>query len=255
MSMQPIVFKLDLFKNDGDQARSQYSLLWLLEALCRVNQSHIRHNRGLVARGKAKPLPLLYFSGVHYEREKGTEEWLDIPNVMRAASGRPEYGNDAWGDCEDLACWRVAELRERPAELGGGIKAKPFAKWKRRDDGSYAYHALVLLPDGKLEDPSLTLGMTWESDFLRLDLARKFKAKLVKPIVRFAETPDVVVVDPERPGGFASNISRARALTGISGEDDSSNVAAYGYDHGDTRPEDMAALEATCRELSDLEET
>lgn len=253
MSMPSIVFKVDLFKSDDDQARSQYSLLWLMEALCRVNQSHIRHNRGMVARGKAKPLPLLYFSGVHYEVEKGTEEWLDIPNVLRSSSGRPEFGTGPWGDCEDLACWRTAELRERPDSCGGPIKAKPFAKWRRRADGSYAYHALVLLPDGKLEDPSLTLGMTWEADFLRLNLAERFRLRLTKPIVRFATTPDVVVVDPEKPSGFSANIAEAKRLTGMAGED--AGMAAYGYDLADVDADDMARLNAACAEMDALEET
>jgi len=236
MSMQPIVFKVALFRGDHDQARSQYSLLWMMEALCRINQSHIRLNRGLADRGLAKAYPLLYRSGVHYEREKGTEEWLDIPHVLMAASGKPEYGDGPWSDCEDLSCWRVAELRERPDRYGGPIAAKPFAKWKKRADGSYAYHALVLLPNGQLEDPSLTLGMTWEEEFLRQDLARKFKAGVVRPTVRFAEAPDVVVVDPEKRGGYGASPDEARALTGMAGVDEPTEPAAYGYDAADGDP-------------------
>lgn len=590
MGMQPIVFKVALFRGDYDQARSQFSLLWLLESLCRINQSHIRQFRHMKAAGDIPTAyPLLYRAGVHYEREKGTEEWLDIPHVIAAASGKPEYPPGSWGDClpvstlvmtdagefvpigalapgmnimskngmttvlehaitgekpilgfelgngslfrcspehrlfridgsevraedvkvgdllatpnepfgtgesycpegvslspdelawmlgvhvadgwtdyprhprfcisgrdgkkkeeqkrqvqmiaeshgietrwheryiavndkplakimsscghtavnkrlptlslsrsqveaaiaglkadastaasgtqtigtisstlalqvrvlcrmlgqsvhikrwdehgglgenpiyrvvlrtrddvrqrsarvvaireleeelcadittasgnfwlpesdlivhncEDLACWRVAEVRElaehcvgvgvdgKPVvadprfsewykTIGrnwkrkeGGIKAKPYAKWRLRPDGSYAYHALVMMPDGRLEDPSLTLGMTWEGDFQRLDMAGKYKRKEEPVRIRYADLPDVTVVDPERPSGYGGRskleIEMAKAATGLTTLNGDDAVAAYGYDHADVRAEDMAALE---RELA-----
>lgn len=57
-------------------------------------------------------------------------------------------------NCEDLACWRVAELRVR-----FGIGARPTYTSQVRPDGSYLYHILVELPDGSIEDPSRNLGM------------------------------------------------------------------------------------------------
>jgi hypothetical protein len=57
-------------------------------------------------------------------------------------------------NCEDLACWRAAELRVRY-----GIQAEPTFIWKLRPNGGYLYHILVKLPDGRIEDPSRTLGM------------------------------------------------------------------------------------------------
>ena len=142
MSMQPIIFKVALFRGDFDQARSQYSLLWLMEALVRINQSHIRQFKHLAKDKEVPaPYPMLYRAGVHYEPEPGTEEWLDIPNVL-AVNGGTFPG--PWADCEDLACWRTAELREQDRP----VKAKPFAKWRLKPDGSYAYHALVLLRTG-----------------------------------------------------------------------------------------------------------
>jgi hypothetical protein len=133
--MQPIVFKVLLFAGPDDRARSQTSILWLLEALCKIDQGHLATHK----------YPPLYKAGVRYKRENGTEEWLDIPHVIAAGVG----------DCEDLACWRVAELRQQ------GIKASPYAKW-RRIKGVYHYHAMVKRFDhGKpfLEDPSRKLGM------------------------------------------------------------------------------------------------
>lgn len=341
--MQPVVFKVALFRGDFDQARSQYALLWMMEALVRINQSHIRQFRKLTQDKKVPaPYPLIYRSGVHYEPEAGTEEWVDIPNILDVRGGtfpgpwgdcipltslvlrddyktipfgqiekgmkiagdgdwttvtefavtgekpimvfhlsndrmfrcspehrlfthdghevrarevrtgtrmlcsgpfgiRPDVqvlrimdgGREICGDittdtgrfqmaesglivhnCEDLACWRAAELREDPHHP---IKAKPFAKWRRKDDGAYAYHAIVLLPNGQLEDPSLVLGMGNEPEFARLHMAERYKEGTLTPSVRFAKTPDVMVVDQSKPGGFAGkkDILKAKAATGL----------------------------------------
>lgn len=212
MSMQPIVMKVALFRGDFDQARSQYSLLWLMEALVRINQSHIRQFRALAKEKKVPaPYPLIYRSGVHYEPEAGTEDWLDIPNILDARGGTFP---GPWGDCEDLACWRAAELREDPYKP---VKAKPFAKWRRKPDGAYAYHALVLLPDGRLEDPSLVLGMGNEPEFARLHMAERYKEGSLTPSIRYAKTPDVVVVDPDKKSGFGApkDIKAAKKKTGL----------------------------------------
>lgn len=180
-------------------------------------------------------------------------------------------------NCEGLACWRVAELRELdwhwavprqskktgqfyvdhvdcafPPPPGarkvcGGIKAKPFAKFKQREDGSFAYHALLLLPDGRLEDPSLTMGMTWEKDFHDRDIAKKYKDGQLPIQIRYADAPDTVVIDPESPTGFSSAIERAKKRTGICNDGSCSNmtpgeVAAWGYDRGEMRRKDAREL-------------
>jgi hypothetical protein len=146
--MQPIVFKVDLFSRPEDQPRSQRGLLWLLESLCKINQDHLRQ----------KPYPPLYEAGVRYVREEGTEEWLDIPHVISAGGG----------DCEDLACWRIAEIRE------SGGRAAPYVRYRFLEE-HFHYHVLVqhygrvvrqvggravekLVPTHK-EDPSRRLGM------------------------------------------------------------------------------------------------
>lgn len=148
--MQPVLFKVQLFRDAGDRPRSQEALLWMLEALCKINEGHLAD----------RPYPPLYESGVRYEREDGTEEWLDVPSILQA--GR--------GDCEDLACWRVAELRRQ------GHHAGPYVRYRNRN-GVFHYHALVMhyrraiapgptgvrverfVPD-VIEDPSRRLGMT-----------------------------------------------------------------------------------------------
>jgi hypothetical protein len=153
MAMPPIVVVADLFSRKGDEAdrvRSEQSLLLLMEAMCAIDLLHLRQ----------RPYPKLYESGVVYRREDGTENWLDVPSVIKAG----------WGDCEDLVFWRVAELRK------DGVKAAPFAKW-RRVNGVYKYHALVrrygpgrdhfgrfITSNEWLEDPSRRLGMNGPSD-------------------------------------------------------------------------------------------
>ena len=153
MAMPPIVVVADLFSrrgNEADRVRSERSLLLLMEAMCAIDLLHLRQQR----------YPKLYESGVVYRREDRTENWLDIPHVLKAG----------WGDCEDLVFWRVAELRK------AGVKAAPFAKW-RRVNGVFKYHALVrrfgpgrdhfgrwVNSKSWLEDPSRRLGMNGPSD-------------------------------------------------------------------------------------------
>lgn len=147
--MQPIVLRLDLFASEEDHLRSQRALLWLLEALCRIDRELLQQ----------RPYPPLYDAGVRYIREDGSEEWLDVPHVLAAGGG----------DCEDLACWRVAEIRE------AGGTARPYVRY-RLIEGRFHYHVLVqhyqrrtrrtaddrvvsrLVPTKK-EDPSRRLGM------------------------------------------------------------------------------------------------
>ena len=158
--MQPVVFKVQLFRDADDRPRSQEALLWMLEALCKINDGHLAE----------RAYPPLYESGVRYQRELGTEEWLDIPSIIEAR----------WGDCEDLACWRVAELRRQ------GHHAGPYVRY-RSLDGVFHYHALVMryrrvlargpkgrlverfVPD-KVEDPSKKLGMGSATDPIQRQL-------------------------------------------------------------------------------------
>ncbi len=85
-------------------------------------------------------LPPIYKSGVRYEPEPtGSEHWLRADQVFA----------DGFGDCEDLACWRAAEVRRK------GVPAVAVAK----RSGRRRFHAIVVFPDGTWEDPSRRLGM------------------------------------------------------------------------------------------------
>jgi len=85
----------------------------------------------------------------------------------------------------------------------GGIAAKPFAKWRRGPQGNYHYHALVLMPDGRLEDPSLVLGMGRERQFHDDGMAEKMKSPDFPVRLQYAAAPLVMVVDPEKPSGYS----------------------------------------------------
>lgn len=107
----------------------------ILDALVGINRLYIR----------AHHVPPLYRSGVRYlqEPEDGRpEEFAAIPKVL--ARG--------WGDCDDLAPWRVAELQE------AGEKAKIRITWRRGRRGK-TFHVVVRRGDGRIEDPSRLLGM------------------------------------------------------------------------------------------------
>lgn len=119
-------YRLGLIRKDSEK-----SLLWMLESLVNINRIELRKNK----------LPLLYKAGVRYERES-TEIWRDAVTVYR----------DKWGDCEDLAAWRTAELRNQGKRASCQLTS-------RKVGNMLIYHVTVLRADGSTEDPSAKLGM------------------------------------------------------------------------------------------------
>ena len=108
----------------------------ILEAAVQANQNLLRNLK----------VPPLYQCGVRYQNEpEGTnEEFALIPVVLARK----------WGDCDDLAPWRCAELREQ------GENAKIRVSWKVYKPSGFAlYHVTVRRADGTIEDPSKILGM------------------------------------------------------------------------------------------------
>lgn len=134
MALGPVIFKLHLFESPTDRQRSETCILWLCEALAAIDKTWI----------EAYPqTPPLYQAPVKYHFDPARPDaWKDIPTIIK----------DGHGDCEDLACWRVAELR------ASGIPARPYIKWRRGSKGMI-YHVVAWHPDGRIEDPSLALGM------------------------------------------------------------------------------------------------
>lgn len=131
--MKVIKFRATIFRTEAERKASERILLILLDALVKINLVFLKLH---------PDTPKLYNSGVFYQREDGTEDWLDVGEVLR----------EGHGDCEDLACYRVAEL------IISGIAARPELKWKNKGD-IFLYHILVRYPNGELEDPSRKLGM------------------------------------------------------------------------------------------------
>lgn len=119
----------------------------ILEALTTVNLLILTTHK----------VPPLYRSGVRYQMEP--REW-----PREKFDAIPEVYARKWGDCDDLAPWRCAELRR------DGKRAAIRVKWKRTPNGKL-YHIIVVIrhkvvnPDGSVqhwieeEDPSLVLGM------------------------------------------------------------------------------------------------
>lgn len=86
-------------------------------------------------------LPPLYESGIRYQRERGTENWLMPSEALMAGVS----------DCEDLAAYRVGELRAHGIDPGARIVVE--------QTGPRTMHAIVQRSDGTQEDPSAALGM------------------------------------------------------------------------------------------------
>lgn len=97
-------------------------------------------------------IPPLYRSGVRYMQEPPDKEIFSaIPQVLARGGG----------DCDDLAAWRVAELRK------AGEPAQYRILKFESNDGRLTYHIQVRRKiksflgwiDGPVEDPSQILGM------------------------------------------------------------------------------------------------
>src|SRR5262245_59360421 len=109
--MYAIGFKLASFGRSIPLNRRILQLL--LEALTEVNCAILATH---------PDLPTLYESGILYRRESiGQEDWCDVVELLRLG----------FGDCEDLSCYRAAELRVRY----GDRHARPFVKGPRKLPG------------------------------------------------------------------------------------------------------------------------
>jgi len=114
----------------------------LLNALVEIDKDFLRENPRVPLLYETKPI-------IHYQAEPpGEEKWLTVPWVLACNAG----------DCEDLACWRAAELQLR------GENAQPTWSSKMTPSGEL-YHIQVMRGDGTIEDPSWLLGMGWEKQF------------------------------------------------------------------------------------------
>lgn len=118
-------------------AQGDRALQRLLTVVWALNRDYLR---------AVPDAPRLYQSGVRYQREPAAdrgsiEEFATIPVV----AGR------GWGDCDDLAPWRAAELCERE-----GVDARP----QLVEVAPRRWHVVVVDATGRvIDDPSARLGM------------------------------------------------------------------------------------------------
>lgn len=152
---------VELSLPDSDDGAHFAPLQIALEGLCQIDEWHIRRSLRRLEKGlSATVIPPLYMSGVVYQEEPpGHEDWPDIHKLLESR----------WGDCEDLAAWRAAELRV------AGFPVEPVIKWqwvpreqmiaqgyppsKLPGKGVWLVHCCVRWPGGWVEDPSKVLGM------------------------------------------------------------------------------------------------
>lgn len=170
--LRHVLFDTKMFDGEGDRENSQKRVLWLLEALTRIDQLYLQNH---------PETPLIYQSGIKYIVPAQFDK-VDVPQVTlikdfltkNGASSKvfdaldylynivgggeifreiPRIIENGGGDCDNVASWRAAELRQL------GIEAKPYITWRTRPDGGMTYHVVTMWPDGTIEDPSLILGM------------------------------------------------------------------------------------------------
>lgn len=133
-----VLVNLSLGSSSGWLHRSRVfgvAIKAILEATVMINRVYLRLHS----------VPPLYQSGVRYQEEPddGIEEFATIPIIL----------SRGWGDCDDLAPWRVAELQH------GGEKATIRISWMRQENNRKLFHITVRRANGTIEDPSRILGM------------------------------------------------------------------------------------------------
>lgn len=136
-----------------------------LESVTRLNQALLRQGlvprlSTLLRRGKVKWRP----------EPRGHGEHFDAADTVTARG---------WGDCDDLAPFWAAELRETGED--------PRASVTIKRTGSHRWHAVVRRSDGSIDDPSAAAGMPSAVDGIALEHDRPLRAGA--PVVEVAQWP------------------------------------------------------------------
>lgn len=100
-----------------------------VEALARANLEWL---------AKHPETPALYQARIKYVEDTGSDDWCDIPEVLKRGIG----------DCDDFAAWRLAELWRM-----GEREAKAAVDVTKQGD-RITYHAFILRANGTPEDPA-----------------------------------------------------------------------------------------------------
>lgn len=183
--MYDVTFCADFFASPETMEYGEFALGCMLWTLIAGNLSYLR---GEELEGRAGSHVPLYDSGIYWKREEpvgrspckggnGQEQFLGIAQVL-------EQG---FADCEDVASYRVAEVRmglvppvrglppfpghPKPIVLPvpwnrlkpRGVPVLPAFFKRETMPGAWTYHIIVAWPDPRLgfvfEDPSRVLGM------------------------------------------------------------------------------------------------
>ena len=132
----------------------------------------------------ARNFPALYQSGVRWRREEPTgRSACEGGQGQELFLGARQVRKQGFADCEDVASWRVAELRLGKEDLSQrgppprqptpqirmceapytirpiGPNVLPAFYSRRIAPRTVLYHIVVVWPDGYVEDPSRQLGM------------------------------------------------------------------------------------------------
>ena len=194
---------------DKQREADERNIMWILEGLVQRNMTYLRYRPST---------PSLYTSGVKWsaplQLAGDVEEVQTLKKYLGAAARKGDVsrvldriqavlGGEHFCDigriidlgeidCDGIACWRVAELRQK------GIQARPFMTSRKREGGT-TYHALVIWPPlgpcnyETSEDPSLLLGMYQpqkkaerdieiQKNQERCDIIKKYGKAAIKPI-------------------------------------------------------------------------
>lgn len=104
-----------------------------------------------LARERGTPYPALYSSGVRYQPEPRAT----VPGVGQSPEDFSPISvvvARGWGDCDDLAAWRCAELRCSGVAADVEVRESPASRPQAR-----RWHIVVALPGGSIEDPAARL--------------------------------------------------------------------------------------------------
>lgn len=179
-------FCAGLFDGDRTRAYAEAGIaqaLWLLVLADEVELLNHRH------------IPPLYESGIRWQAEEPRPDYrpCEGANGQERFFGCTRVLKEGHADCEDIASWRVAELRLGRVPLRRGPPPKPGHPpvvvcpapplpiamtrrgpvqrvlspaldvlpgfYRRQQGGGIVYHIVCVWPDGYIEDPSRKLGM------------------------------------------------------------------------------------------------
>jgi len=174
--MNNISFCADVYRFPKAKAYSDRVLGCLLWALIYADEAYLQ--------GTGDEVPALYDSGIYWEAEKplgvsvcpegvGQELFLGVRQIRK----------QGFADCEDVAAWRVAEVRLGRVDVPRGLPPfpghppvtairPPYPELKpagpdvlpafysrKTGPAAITIHIVVAWPDGYVEDPSRVLGM------------------------------------------------------------------------------------------------